>query len=405
MTYYIIISFCVVILLAYFFDITSRQTKIPGVLLLVLTGMAINSIDSYFNFEISQIDVILPVMGTIGLVLIVLEASLDLILSKEKKALIIQSMSSAVILFLVFTGVLAFVLSYYFGYDIRMSLINIIPVAVISSAVAIPSTVGLSEHNREFVIYESSVSDIFGILAFNYVIISSGHFISGFLTFLLEIIVTLFASVVFSAFLAVVLHKINHHVKYIIIMTAIILVYALSRLFHLPSLLVVLIFGLVMNNNNLFENGISSQFINFKDFNAELNSFKNITAEMTFIVRSFFFILFGYYTNLFDLLNLSNLSLAVLIVAAIYASRALYLKFIIRIPLTPLLYYAPRGLITILLFLSIPQTMALPFMNTGVVTQIIFITIIIMAYGNIFLRKTSQVLPDGTQHDKKNLSD
>ena len=53
MTYYIIISFCVVILLAYFFDITSRQTKIPGVLLLVLTGMAINSIDSYFNFEIS----------------------------------------------------------------------------------------------------------------------------------------------------------------------------------------------------------------------------------------------------------------------------------------------------------------------------------------------------------------
>lgn len=84
MTYYIIIAFCVVILLAYFFDVTSRQTKIPGVLLLILTGMAINSIDSYFNFEVSQIDVILPVMGTVGLILIVLEASLDLTLSKQK---------------------------------------------------------------------------------------------------------------------------------------------------------------------------------------------------------------------------------------------------------------------------------------------------------------------------------
>ncbi|HQN71672.1 MAG TPA: cation:proton antiporter [Smithella sp.] len=404
MTYYIIIAFCVVILLAYFFDVTSRQTKIPGVLLLVLTGMAINSIDSYFNFEVSQIDVILPVMGTVGLILIVLEASLDLTLSKQKKSLILKSMSSAIVLFLVFTGLFALMLSYGLGYDVRTSLVNIIPVAVISSAVAIPSAVGLSGNNREFVIYESSISDIFGILAFNYVVISNGHLFSGILNFLLEIIVTLFASVLFSAFLAVILHKINHHVKYIIIMTAIILVYALSRLLHLPSLLVVLIFGLVMNNNNLFENSITAQFINFQDFNTELNAFKNITSEMTFIVRSFFFVLFGYYTSLFDLLNLNNLLFSVLIVAAIYALRALYLKSIIRISMTPLLYFAPRGLITILLFLSIPQAMALPYMNTGVVTQIIFITILIMAYGNIVFGKTGEAIPTGTPQDKKNLS-
>jgi hypothetical protein len=313
-------------------------------------------------------------------------------------------MSSAIVLFLVFTGLFALMLSYGLGYDVRTSLVNIIPVAVISSAVAIPSAVGLSGNNREFVIYESSISDIFGILAFNYVVISNGHLFSGILNFLLEIIVTLFASVLFSAFLAVILHKINHHVKYIIIMTAIILVYALSRLLHLPSLLVVLIFGLVMNNNNLFENSITAQFINFQDFNTELNAFKNITSEMTFIVRSFFFVLFGYYTSLFDLLNLNNLLFSVLIVAAIYALRALYLKSIIRISMTPLLYFAPRGLITILLFLSIPQAMALPYMNTGVVTQIIFITILIMAYGNIVFGKTGEAIPTGTPQDKKNLS-
>lgn len=405
MTYYIIIAFCVIILLAYLFDVTSRKTKIPGVLLLVLTGMAIKSTDSYFNFEISQIDVILPVMGTVGLILIVLEASLDLTLSKEKKALIVKSMSSAVILFLVFTGLFALILSCGLGYDVRTSLINLIPVAVISSAVAIPSAVGLPESRREFIIYESSISDIFGILAFNYVVISNGPLGSGMRSFLLDIIVTLFASVLFSALLAVILHKISHHVKYIIIMTVIILVYALARLFHLPSLLVVLIFGLVMNNSNLFEDGISARFINFKDFSTELNAFKNITSEMTFIVRSFFFVLFGYYTSVFDLLNLKNLLFSVLIVAAIYALRALYLKYIVRIPLAPLLYFAPRGLITILLFLSIPQTMALPFMNTGVVTQIIFLTIFIMAYGTIVFGRNAEVAPVGAPESKKNLSE
>ncbi|MBN1365652.1 MAG: hypothetical protein JW976_12650 [Syntrophaceae bacterium] len=399
MTYYILIFFCVAILLAYFFEITSGQTKIPGVLLLVLTGMAVNSIADFYHFEIPQIDVILPVMGTLGLVLIVLEASLDLTLSRERNSLIIKSTSSAVLLLLVFACLFAYIAAYYFDYDIKNSLINIIPIAVISSAVAIPSAVGLSQNNRDFVIYESSVSDIFGILAFNYILSSTDQLFFGFMTFFIEIIITLLVSVVFSSVLAVILHKISHHVKYIIILTAIVLIYALAKLFHLPSLLVVLIFGLVMNNNNLFENRYSAKIINFEEFNMDLNSFKSITAEMTFIVRSLFFILFGYYTNLFDLLNFKNFLFAIIIVAAIYTLRALYLKFIIRVPLTPLLYFAPRGLITILLFLSIPKSMSLSFMNTGVVTQVIFITILIMTYGNIILRKTSRLLEFGLQKD------
>ncbi|NJO91556.1 MAG: hypothetical protein HC831_23285 [Chloroflexia bacterium] len=78
----------------------------------------------------------------------------------------------------------------------------------------------------------------------------------------------------FSAGLAYILHKINHHVKYVIITTVIILVYALAKMAHMPSLLVVLIFGLVMNNNHLLKNKYSEKIIDFEGFNAELNSFK-----------------------------------------------------------------------------------------------------------------------------------
>jgi len=167
-------------------------------------------------------------------------------------------------------------------------MINIIPIAIISSAVAIPSATGLLSADREFITYESSLSDIFGILFFNFVYFNGDTPVSGIFTFFMELIIMLIFSVLFSAGLAILLHKINHHVKYIIIMTAIILVYALAKLFHLPSLLVVLIFGLVMNNHDLFKNIFSAQIINFDEFHADLNSFKNIVAELTFVIRSFF---------------------------------------------------------------------------------------------------------------------
>jgi len=210
---------------------------------------------------------------------------------------------------------------------------------------------------------------------------------TGIIGFVIEIIVTIIASILLSTGLGYILHKINHHVKYVIIMTFIILIYSLAKLIHMPSLLVVLIFGLVMNNNNLFKNALTQKFIDFDNFNSDLKSFKHITGELTFVIRSFFFIVFGFYTNLADLLSLNNLVFSILISIAIFLLRALYFKSILRLPLSPLLYFAPRGLITILLFLSIPSQLILPFMNKGVITQVIFITILMMTFGNIFFQK------------------
>lgn len=387
MTYYILIAFCIIILLAYFFDITAKYSKIPGVLLLILTGIGINHLADYFSMYIPEINKILPVMGTLGLVLIVLEGSMDLTLKKNKTRLITGSLFSSISLLLIFVVTFTCIAVYFFQYDIKTSLINIIPIAIISSAVAIPSAVDLSTDDKEFVTYESSLSNIIGILFFNLIYFSDGNVFSGVFIFFTELIVMLIFSVLFSAGLAILLHKINHHVKYVIIMTAIILVYALAKLFHLPSLLVVLIFGLVMNNNALFKNILPAQIINFEEFNTDLNSFKNIVTELTFVIRSFFFILFGFYTSISDLMSLKNLLIALIIAASIFIFRALFFKIALRVPLNPLLFFAPRGLVTILLFLSIPATMLLPLMNVGVVTQVIFITILVMTFGSMFFKK------------------
>ena len=398
MTYYILIVFCVMILLAYFFDITAKYSKIPGVIILILTGIGINHLAGYFSIDIPEIAKMLPVMGTLGLILIVLEGSLDLTLCREKSRLIANSLFSAVVLILIFVAFFTCIAVYFLHYDIKTSVINIIPLAIISSAVAIPSAAGLLPADREFVTYESSLSDIIGILFFNFIYYSNSNLFSGFFMFFAELIIMLIFSVLFSTGLAILLHKINHHVKYVIIMTAIILVYALAKLFHLPSLLVVLIFGLVMNNNMLFKNKLSSQIINFDEFNADLNSFKNIVAELTFIIRSIFFILFGFYTSTSDLMSLKNFLIAFIVTASIFILRAFIFKTILRIPLNPLLYFAPRGLITILLFLSIPATILLPLINVGVVTQVIFMTILMMTLGNVFSQKAALFVKTETKN-------
>ncbi len=393
------------VLLAYFFDITSKHTKIPSVLMLIITGLALHYISEYFDLHIPYMSRILPVMGTLGLILIVLEASLDLMLIKEKSALIIRSLSSAILLFLIFTGLLTYVAVYYFDYDIKMFLINIIPISVISSAVAIPSAVGLLQNDRDFVTYESAMSDIIGILAFDFILLASGSFSSGVFRFIAELVLTLITSIIVSAMLAYMLHKINHHVKYVFIMTVIVLVYSLAKLIHLPSLLVVLIFGLVMNNNQIFKNKHSEKIISFDTFNDDLSGFKNIAAELTFIVRSFFFLMFGFFIRLSDLFSINNLKITVILIAIIFLLRALYFKMILQIPLSPLFFFAPRGLITILLFLSIPSAMSLSFMNIGIVTQVIFITILMMTFGNMIFQQVEELIQPESKEEINNSTD
>ena len=392
MTYYLPIALCIIIIVAYIFEITGKYTKIPGVILLIITGIGINYFLVYLNIKIPDLSGLLPVMGTIGLVLIVLEGSLDLTISAKKKRVIVTSISAAILLFLIFVTVFTFYLVKIQNFPIVPSLINSIPLGVISSAVAIPSASGLHKNDREFITYESSISDIVGILAFDFIIFNYTSFGKGLFGLFLDLILTVVVSVIFSAGLALILHKISHHVKYVIITTVVVLVYALAKLAHMPSLLVVLIFGLVMNNSHLFKNKRAQKIIDFENFSHELNSFKHITGELTFIIRSFFFIMFGYYTTVLDLIDLHNLLLASIISASIFIMRALYLKVFLKKSLNPLLFFAPRGLITILLFLNIPPAQLLPFMNKGLITQVIFMTILLMSFGNIIFSGKTKIL-------------
>ncbi len=387
MTNYIILALCIIIVLSYIFDITSKYSKIPGVILLIALGIGIQLFGQYTKLGIPNLKPLLPVIGTIGLILIVLEASLDLKYQKRRKVLILKSISSAFFLFAIFTAAFSFVLTYFFGYSVRDSILNGIPLGIISSSVAIPSTIFLNSDQKEFVVYESAFSDIFGILIFDFILIHQTSILGGVINFAYTSLITLLVAVVTTSVLAILLHKMKYHVNYVIIMTSVIMVYMLAQLSHLPALLVIITFGIVLSNNSLLENTFIKKFVDFRKFRTDLNSFRKMLGEFTFIARSFFFIIFGYYTLITGLFNLGNLLTGLAITASIFVLRAIYLKLILNMPVMPLLLFMPRGLITILLFLSIPLASRVPLISEEVITLVILMTIFILMLGNIIHRR------------------
>jgi len=393
MTNYIILALCVIIILSYLFDISSRYSRIPGIILLIGLGIALQLISLSTGLSIPNLKPILPVIGTLGLVMIVLDASLDLKLEKKKSRVLINTVLSALVLLILVVTIGSLVLVKIFGHTPISAVLNMIPLGIISSAAAIPSAEGLSSKEKEFIVYESSFSDILGILAFDFILFGQSEMNLGVGNFLIAGFLTIVIAAVTTVGLAWLLHKANYHVNYVIIMTFVVLVYVLAELYHLPALLLVLVFGLALSNNRIVENTFISRYIEFGKFNRDLNAFRRILGELTFLVRSFFFIIFGYYTSVEGVFYPENLITAFIITAGILLIRWLFFYCILRIKSLPLVLFAPRGLITILLFLSIPAAYMIPEINTEVITLVILMTLLAMMLGNIISpRKAKRVV-------------
>ena len=243
MTSAIIITICTLLLIAYIFDLTSSKTKIPSVILLLLLGWGVRQLSVALDINIPDLSRLLPIFGTIGLILIVLEGSLELELNKSKISVIKKSFIAALLPILAMSFLLAFAFQYFqTGLSLRDALTNAVPFCVISSAIAIPSVKYLSAANREFITYESSLSDIFGVIFFNFIALTelnkSHTALESGLQLLIMIGVSFFATIL----LAFLLSKIDHHIKFVPIVLLILLIYAIAKLYHLPALIFILIF-------------------------------------------------------------------------------------------------------------------------------------------------------------------
>lgn len=380
MTSAIIISICVLLLIAYIFDVSSPKTRIPSVILLLLVGWAVRQGANFLGLHIPDLSPILPVIGTVGLILVVLEGSLEVELNRSKLGLIVRSTVVALLPIILLSMLLALAFEHFDGISFRTGLLNAIPLCVISSTIAISSSQNLPTKDSEFVTYESSLSDIFGVIFFNFVVRNEVIDLSSFTEFGAQIVIILVVTVAATLGLSFLLSKIKHHVKFLPIILLIILIYTIAKMYHLPALIFIFVLGLFIGNLDKFERFRFMKRLRPEILIKEVSRLQELTKEITFSIRSLFFLLFGYLIETSELLNTNTLVWAIAISGGIFLVRFIFLKLSGQ-NVFPLLFIAPRGLITILLFISIPVGQTTNLVNNSLIIQVIIITALIMMIG------------------------
>lgn len=388
----LLIILSAVVVMSYLFSIIGKYVKVPSVLLLLGSGMLLRYVVDANQINFSVPSKLVELLGVIGLVMIILEAGLDLKIGRDKFKVIRDSFFSAFVIFVVTTIGVTTILYYLLHEPLNQCIVYAIPLSIISSAIVIPSIHALTPTKKEFLVYEASFADIIGILFFN--LFTEGEQVTSSTVghFFLNIGIAIPLSLILCACLFLILTKSKMGVRFFLVIALIVLLYAGGKLLHLPSLILVLMFGMLMNNWQLFKHKKISRYFAEEKVKEVTHLLHSITAETSFIIRTFFFILFGYAINLSLIGDSSVLLTGSLIVLVLFVVRWLYLRFFLHTRIYPEVFFIPRGLVTVLLFYRIPDSMKLHNFNEGILFFIIIATALVMMLGMIFYKQTPETI-------------
>ncbi len=385
-SYNIIIASSVILILSFFFGEISKKTNIPSVLMLIFLGILLKfGLDAMGGDEIDFFPV-LEVLGIVGLIMIVLEAALELELKQEKAIPIAKAFVIAFVGLMLSTWIAALILHQFIpGMTMDQAWLYATPLSILSSAIIIPSVSTLREDKKEFHIYESTFSDIMGIMMFYFLTgqLNDADHSSGLGGFAGNVVLTIVLSLLASYLIVLVFQSIKSHTKLFLMIAVLLLLYSLGKKMHLSSLIIILVFGLLIANMRLFFRGFLKKWLNYRQAKHIYEGLHVITMETAFVVRTFFFVIFGITISLSSLASINVAMVSLLIIASIYAIRFVTLRLMIGSDILPQLYIAPRGLITVLLFYAIPKEAQVAGFEPGILLFIIIGTSLIMTFAMI----------------------
>ncbi len=391
--YLLIIGLCVVIILSFFTNILARKKNIPSVLILIILGVGIQQLLNYFDVPADLMGT-LEVLGIVGLIMIVLEAALDLELSWEKWPIIWKSFTITSLSLGLTSILLALVIQLLIPeIELLSAVIYAIPVSIMSSAIIIPSVVNLNNYNKEFLIYESTFSDILGIMVFYFIVENVDVEGMRQLSFAIgsNVFLTIGISIVLSYVLLYIIQNIRSEAKFFLFLAVLVLLYAVGKMFHLSSLIIILMFGMLLRNHKVLLFGKLKEWLHDERIDEIFGQFKMITIETSFLVRTFFFVVFGMTLPLAVLLGWKVWVISIIFLLITYALRFVLFYMVEKKDTMPRTFIAPKGLISILLFFAIPEGLRTEAFESGVLFVVIITTNIIMAWSLI---STSRK-PDG----------
>jgi NhaP-type Na+/H+ or K+/H+ antiporter len=347
----------------------------------MVLGVVLNEVFNLSSYKNSYMP-ILEMLGTVGLIVIVLEAAMDLEITRNKRKIILQSLAISFISLNITSFGIAFLFMILAQeIDLATALLYAIPFSIMSSDVVIPSVNKLVKVKKEFMIYESAFSDIFGIMAF-YILLeninTTGFFrIAG--NVVLNLSFTIIVSLVGSFLLLYVFQKlVKIKTRFFLFLSLLVLLYVGGKTLHLSSLLIILVFGIVLKNQFFFVIKPLKKFYDHMAIDSLSDSFKLITEETAFLVRTFFFVLFGLAIDMNNVLRWDVMALSLVMIVSFYIIRYALFRIIVGKDIFPEVYIAPHGIISVLLFFAIPQEFHVPEIGSGTLFVVVMATCLIM---------------------------
>lgn len=372
-----------IIVLGVLGDFLFSKTKIPTPVILMLAGIALGPathiLKSDIFFEIA------PYFGTFALILILFEGGLDL-----EFDLVIRQFSSALLL-----GFLSFILGtagitslclILFQMEMTDALFYGFIFGGTSPAVilAVLPRLSISKNLKTLLSLEAVISEVLtvisviiyikiledgqyeGLSVLNHILTSIG------ISFLLAV----FSGLIWSRFMG---YFSKQNLAYMLTLGFILLLYTLTDFLGGEGAITILAFGILLGNSKILATKSQSMLaklnstVNITDFEID-EVVKKINAELTFLVRTFFFVFIGLLFD-FTFFTRDVLLMAIAILAIFFISRIATIN-LVR-PLSPSLQSAhisstlgliPRGLAT--------AVMAFTLLNSSVFTSNLLLPVV-----------------------------
>lgn len=391
-TYLFLMVFCLILIGSFFFNYLQKKLHISAVILLLLSGVV-------FQLALptlSMPDAYLKIFGTLGLLIIVLEAVVDLEVHGHNYKMFLMALCVSIVIVVLTSALIAWGFMSVYNLSLHAAIIYAIPLSIVSSAIVIPSLSNLEGVTKEFLILESIFSDIIGVLLFNFLISSNEIDLVNISKFSINFTFMLVISLITTIVLGIALSREKIKNLHILILAVLILIYSIAKWFHLSALLLILIFGVFLRNlpmilNTRFGMKCFANYLNHVTIHKNLHSMRDLIEDLGFIVRSIFFVLLGYSIKLSGLMSLKVILLGFMVVAITYAIRWAILHRTLTSDVVLATTMAPRGLITVLLFFQIPDELQSQAFDEGITFFVVIVSTLVMSGGLFYRRYTKKI--------------
>jgi len=374
-------------------------TRVPDVVVLMAAGVVLGPVLHFA--KPAQFVQITHAFGTLALLLILFEGGLELNIRET-----IRHFPGGLVFGVLSYGLAFVIIGAVAHFGLRISYLNSALVGAVlgctSSTVILPvlQQLGAREPVKVVLLIESTLGDVLGVLTVGLLLdVRSGATTGGgdaMRALAVQILIPLSAAfVVGFAWSRLVPYLTDQRFWQVLTFAIVLLIYSVTESLHGNGLLAVLGFGLTLSNLPARKNSVTESGFWFQPRIAPHEKILSFHSELSFLVRTFFFVTIGV------VVDLSGLGLLWIVIpgilAAIFLARWLAVQSSrwswsdVRPEERELMTWIfPRGLITIVLALQVLEAVdtGLSFLSGLAFVAILFTNLLVIV-GGIRMRKNT----------------